>query len=269
MTLGNLANKIKAQLPLILLLTRQELVDRHKGSILGRLWTMLAPLINILVFVLIFSTIMGARLEGFGVEVDQYTYSIYLISGILAWTAFAKSISTITNLFVERAWLITKVRLSLPLLPFSVLLAEGVIYAIGMLFFAIFLILVAFPITIWWLFLPLIFALQLVFTYALGLVLAVLAVYLKDVREGVAVLLPVWFWLTPIVYVSDIIPARVLPWMQLNPLFQIIDAYRELVLYQRMPDLGGLVGVMLISFLLLAIARWLILRTEKDLRDAL
>lgn len=259
----------RQHLPLILLLTRQELVDRHKGSVLGKIWTLLSPLINILVFVLIFSAIMGARLEGFGADVERFTYSIYLISGILAWTAFAKSLNTITNLFIERAGMITKVNTSLAALPLSVLLAEVVVYAISMVFFAVFLIMIGFPIDAHWLCVPLILALQLGFTYALGFSLAILAVYLKDIREGVAVLLPVWFWLTPIVYVDDIIPEWALGLISLNPMFQFIDAYRELILYQRLPGMTGLVIMLIVTLGLLYLAFWLLKRTERDLRDSL
>lgn len=267
--LADLAHKGQQHLPLILLLTRQELIDRHKGSLLGRTWTVIAPLINILVFVLIFSTIMGAKLEGFGAQIDQYTYSIYLISGILAWTAFAKSLSAITNTFIDRAGMITKINTSLKALPLSTLLAETVIYALGMVFFVVFLLLVGFPITSLWLGVPLVLALQLAFTYALGLLLATLAVYLKDIREGVAVLLPVWFWLTPVVYVEGIIPPWALSIIRINPLFQLIHAYRELILYQRLPALPGLLGVALVTLMLFIAAFWLLGRTERDLRDAL
>lgn len=259
----------RQHLPLILLLTRQELVDRHKGSVLGKIWTLLSPLINILVFVLIFSAIMGARLEGFGAEVERFTYSIYLISGILAWTAFAKSLNTITNLFIERAGMITKINTSLAALPLSVLLAEVVVYVISMLFFALFLIMIGFPIDPHWLGVPFILALQLTFTYALGFSLAILAVYLKDIREAVAVLLPVWFWLTPIVYVDDIIPNWALGLISVNPMFQFIDAYRELILYQRLPGMTGLVIMLVITLGLLYVAFWLLKRTERDLRDSL
>lgn len=265
----NIAHKCRQHLPLILLLTRQELIDRHKGSLLGRTWTIIAPLINILVFVLIFSTIMGAKLEGFGAKVDQYTYSIYLISGILAWTAFAKSLSAITNTFLDHAGMITKINTSLKALPISTLLAETVIYAVGMAFFMVFLLLVGFPITAFWLGVPLVFALQLAFTYALGLLLATLAVYLKDIREGVAVLLPVWFWLTPVVYVESIIPAWALPLIGINPMFQLIHAYRELILYQQLPALPGLLAVVLVTVVLFTATFWLLERTERDLRDAL
>ena len=235
----------RQHLPLIILLTRQELVDRHKGSVLGRIWTLLSPLINILVFVLIFSAIMGARLEGFGAEVERFTYSIYLISGILAWTAFAKSLSTITNLFIERAGMIS------------------------MGFFAVFLLMIGFPIDWHWLAIPVVLTLQLGFTYALGFSLAILAVYLKDIREGVAVLLPVWFWLTPIVYVDDIIPDWALGLISLNPMFQFIDAYRELILYQRLPGATGLLAMLAVTLVLLYVGFWLLKRTERDLRDSL
>ena len=259
----------RQHLPLIILLTRQELVYRHKGSVLGRIWTLLSPLINILVFVLIFSAIMGARLEGFGAEVERFTYSIYLISGILACTAFAKSLSTITNLFIERAGMITKVNTSLAALPLSVLLAEIVVYLISMGFFAIFLLMIGFPIDWHWLAIPVVLTLQLGFTYALGFSLAILAVYLKDIREGVAVLLPVWFWLTPIVYVDDIIPDWALGLISLNPMFQFIDAYRELILYQRLPGATGLLAMLAVTLVLLYVGFWLLKRTERDLRDSL
>lgn len=259
----------RQHLPLIILLTRQELIDRHKGSMLGRLWTLLSPLINILVFVLIFSAIMGARLEGFGADVERFTYSIYLISGILAWTAFAKSLSAITNLFIERAGMITKINTSLAALPLSVLLAEIVVYLISMGFFAIFLLMIGFPIDWHWLMVPAVLALQLSFTYALGFSLAILAVYLKDIREGVAVLLPVWFWLTPIVYVDDIIPSWAMGLISLNPMFQFIDAYRELILYQRLPGTVGLATMLVVTLGLLYVAFWLLKRTERDLRDSL
>lgn len=259
----------RQHLPLIILLTRQELVDRHKGSVLGRVWTLLSPLINILVFVLIFSAIMGARLEGFGAEVERFTYSIYLISGILAWTAFAKSLSAITNIFIERAGMITKINTSLAALPLSVLLAEAVVYLISMVFFSLFLIMIGFPIDWHWLIVPFVLLLQLTFTYALGFSLAILAVYLKDIREGVAVLLPVWFWLTPIVYVDDIIPGWAMGLISLNPMFQFIDAYRELILYQRLPGIAGLATMLVVTLGLLYVAFWLLKRTERDLRDSL
>ena len=112
---------LRSSLPVILHLTRQDLIDRHSGSLLGAAWTFIAPLVNILVFVLVFSRIMGAKLEGFGAEIDQYSYSIYLICGVLAWSAFANSLGRITNLYKDQSHLVTKVNVSLLALPLAIL----------------------------------------------------------------------------------------------------------------------------------------------------
>lgn len=256
-------------LPLILHLTRQDLIERHTGSLLGGAWTFVSPLINILVFVLVFSSIMGAKLEGFGAEIDQYAYSIYLICGMLAWIAFSNSLGRITRLFKEHGHMVTKINVSLLSLPLAVLLTETVVYVIGMGFFAGFLLLVDFPLSGYWLLIPLVYLLQCVFIYALGLTLAILAVYLKDIQEVVTVVLQVWFWVTPIVYVLEILPAWVQWGMQFNPAFVLVDAYRSLVMRHQLPELLPITLFALLAFGLLAISLWLLNRTERDLRDCL
>ncbi|MHB0776573.1 ABC transporter permease [Halomonas sp. WWR20] len=259
----------RTELPLILYLARQDLVDRHSGSLLGATWTFIAPLVNILVFVLVFSRIMGAKLEGYGAEIDQYAYSIYLISGVLAWTAFANGLGRITNLYRDQSHLVTKVNVSLLALPFSVLLAEAIVYAISMGFFVGFLLLIDFPLSAYWGLVPFVFALQCLFVYAVGLGLAVMAVYLKDIKEVVAVVLQVWFWITPVVYVVDILPSWAVGWMKLNPFFTLVGAYRDLIMYQRLPDMLPISLFVVISVGILCLSLWLLNRTERDLRDCL
>lgn len=263
------ARAIWRSLPLIVHLTRQDLIERHSGSILGGAWTFVSPLVNILVFVLVFSSIMGAKLEGFGAEIDQFAYSIYLICGMLAWIAFSNSLGRISKLFKEHGHLVTKVNVSLASLPLSVLLTETVVYVIGMGFFIGFLLLVDYPLSAYWLLIPVVYALQCLFVYALGLTLAILAVYLKDIQEVVTVILQVWFWVTPIVYVLEILPGWVQWGMQFNPAFVLVDAYRSLIMRHQLPDLLplALFGVVAVGFLLLGL--WLLGRTERDLRDCL
>src|SRR5690606_1452611 len=85
---------------LLLHFVRQDLVDRHAGSALGALWTLLLPLANILIFTLVFSRIMGARLEMLGMEsLGPYSYSVYLVTGLLAWNCFANTLIRITQVF--------------------------------------------------------------------------------------------------------------------------------------------------------------------------
>src|SRR5690606_20456211 len=113
---------------LLLHFVRQDLVDRHAASALGALWTLLLPLVNILIFTLVFSRIMGARLEGMGVEsLGRYGYSVYLVVGLLAWNCFAATLNRTTQVFHEKAALIGKVRMSLFSLPLYVLISETIV----------------------------------------------------------------------------------------------------------------------------------------------
>jgi lipopolysaccharide transport system permease protein len=258
-----------SNLHLIMHLAREELIERHSGSLLGRTWTVISPIIQIMIFILVFSKIMGAKLEGFGAEIDQYSYSIYLVCGILPWMAFSKSIERISNLFDEKRGLISKINLSLKALPCSVLVAETVIFLIGMFFFMLFLLWIDFqPALTWLLVLPL-FLLQLVIAYGLGLFLAVLAVYLKDVKETIAIGLQLGFWCTPIVYVLEILPQWAVEWMQLNPVFVLINTYRDCLLYKQLPNSGDLLSLLFLAVMLLALSAWLLKKTERDLRDML
>ncbi|NEX17209.1 MAG: ABC transporter permease [Halochromatium sp.] len=251
-------------LALILQFTRQDLVDRYAGSVLGGLWTFIQPLVNMLVFILVFSQIMGARLPEIS---GSFSYSVYLIAGLLGWIAFASTLTRTTTAFIDKAHLITKVRLALWGLPLSIVLSDSIVFLISMGFFLAFLALIEHPISLQFLWIPLIFTLQQGFAYALGMVLAILGVFLRDIRELVTVVLQLWFWLTPIVYVIDIIPEAMQPWLQLNPMFPVIDAYHAVILLNSNPQPLGLLLLALVALLLFALGRWLFSRLERDIRD--
>lgn len=260
---------LKRNSAIILQLTREELIDRYSGSVLGRAWTFITPLAYILVFILVFSRVMGARLEGLGMEAGIYSYSLYLVCGILPWMAFARSVEKITSIFLEKRHLISKVNVSLRVLPFSVIVSETIIFLVGWSFFIIFLfILGMWPTPVWIAIIP-VLLIQLLLVYALGILLATLAVYIRDVREMTAVALQLGFWCTPIVYTLDILPERMIYWINLNPIYQLINAYRSIFLHNSLPEPIGLAVVTILALLLLSVAMWLLKRTEKDLRDTL
>lgn len=251
-------------LPLILQFTRQDLIDRYAGSVLGGLWTFIQPLTNMLVFILVFSQLMRARLPEIS---GSFSYSVYLVAGILGWIAFASTLTRTTTAFIDKAHLIKKIRLALWGLPLSIVLSDSIVFLISMGFFLSFLLLIEHPISLHYLWIPLIFVLQQSFAYALGMVLAILGVFLRDIRELVTVVLQLWFWLTPIVYVFSIIPDFLQPWLRLNPLFPVIDAYHQVVLFNANPQPLGLILLAAATALLFALGRWLFGRLERDIRD--
>jgi len=254
---------------LILNFTRQDLVDRHSASVLGAAWTFILPLINILIFTLVFSRIMGMRIGGMGQDLGPYGYSIYLVSGLLAWNCFAATLTRITQVFHEKAHLIGKVRLSLWSLPVYVILSETVLYLISTSFFMVFLLAIGFDFSLrllWWI--PTFIGMQLL-AFSLGLVCAILSVFLRDIKEMVGVVVQLWFWLTPIVYVPGILPDSVQHLVQLNPFYHLANAYRSALLGTEPPNLVALVLLAIIATVLLVGAIWVGRRLERDIRDFL
>ncbi|MCP4598628.1 ABC transporter permease [Neptuniibacter sp.] len=254
---------------LLLNFVKQDLVDRYSGSFMGRAWAFLMPLLQILIFIFVFSAVMGAKLASLGGDLGEsvFAYSIYLISGILAWNAFSNTIARVACIYSDKAALIGKVQIDLAALPLYILITEAVVYLVGMLFFAAFLFLIDMFHPQYWIWLPLIFLVQQLFAYAFGFICAVFNVLFKDVREFVTVGLQLWFWLTPVVYVVGILPERFHFFFILNPVVHLMDAYRNIVLYQQPPELVPLAVVALIAVVLLFLGVKIFRRLERDIRD--
>ncbi|MCL7462278.1 ABC transporter permease [Pseudomonas sp. NW5] len=254
---------------LIFNFTRQDLIDRHSASMLGAAWTFLLPLVNILIFTLVFSNIMGARLGGQAQDLGTYGYSIYLVSALLAWNCFSATLNRTTQVFHDKAHLIGKVRLSLWSLPVYVSLSETVHYLIATGFFMLFLLAIGFDFSwslLWWL--P-IFVCQQLLAYALGLGCAILSVFIRDIKEVVGVLTQLWFWLTPIVYTSNILPDYLQTAMAYNPFYPLANAYRATLIEGTAPHLPPLLMLGGIAALLLTLVIWVGRRLERDIRDFL
>jgi lipopolysaccharide transport system permease protein len=252
---------------LILTFTRQDLVDRYSTSLLGGVWTLINPLVQILIYTLIFSKIMGARLSDLGAEFNEYGYSIYLVPAVLTWGAFGNTLNRVTTIFQDKAGLIGKVSLSLRALPLYILLSETIVFLISMSLFAIFLLLIGYPITWMWLLLIPVFMVQQLLAYSLGFGAAVLGVFVRDVVELVRITVQLWFWLTPIVYVLAILPQRTQDLLAWNPMTHFVTAFREIILYARIPDVEALAVLLGVGLFLLATALYGFKRLEKELRD--
>jgi lipopolysaccharide transport system permease protein len=253
------------QLPHILLFARQDLLDRHRDSLLGIFWVFLQPLAYILIYSLVFSELMKSRLTGF--EDQPFAYTQYLISGLLVWMLMSNTISQLSAIYQTKAHIIRKIPVSLSIMPLYVPLVETVIYLFGMLVFALMLILMGQTITWYWLWLPVVLVLVLAVAYPFGLILGMLGVFLPDLRTATPIALQLVFWLTPIVYLAAILPESVQTFVHYNPFSWATESVQAIVLYQRSPQLGHLIALFFLAVVLLLTARWLQNRLEKDIRD--
>lgn len=207
-------------------LIQRDLRVKYKGSVLGIGWSLAHPLVVAGVYTLAFRYILKVPIENF---------ALYLLSGMLPWTAFTASLGQSTGSIVDNVSLVRKVafpRMVLPLgavgsnftqfaFMYAALIAGAIVVGPGL----------AAPL----LAVPVVAMLQLAFTAGLGLVLATLHVQFRDTKHLLDVGLQVWFWLTPIVYTVSLIPERFRPLVYLNPMAAFVEAYHATVVDGQWP----------------------------------
>jgi lipopolysaccharide transport system permease protein len=245
---------------------KREFQARYRNSLFGALWTVLNPLSMILVYTVIFSTIMRARLPGVD---DSLAYSVYLCAGLLTWGLFAEITTRSQSMFLENANLLKKISFPRICLPVIVLLNAGINFAIILgLFLGFLLISGRLPGMALLALVPLLI-LQVLFAAGLGMILGVLNVFFRDVGQFFGICLQFWFWLTPIVYPLSILPSGIQSLIGLNPMTALMNSYQNLFLHNQWPDWGSLVPLLVIGLLFCGIALRLFRQRVGEMVDEL
>ena len=258
--------ELPARFDLILSLTRRELATRYKGSALGILWAILTPLVMIAIFTFIFAKIFNAR---FGASGSGWDFALYLFCGLLPWTAFQEAVQQSSTTIVAHANLVKRVVFPLETLPVAQALASLANQMFGTLalLFAAIIIRRELHASVLWL--PLLIAPQLVATLGAAWLVASLGVFLRDVVQGVSLVLMAWLYLTPIIYPESIVPEQYRPFINLNPFTPLIRNYRRILLEGTMPDWNGLAYFTIFALLLFLFGYWWFARTRKSFADVI
>jgi lipopolysaccharide transport system permease protein len=251
---------------LIVDLAKRDFTERYSGSVLGFTWSFIYPLINILIYMIIFGNLMGARLPGM---TSMWGYGIYLIAGIVPWTAFANTVTRSSTVFLDKKNIITKIHLDLPTLPLFIVISETITFIVTFLIFLGILFVTGYSFSPYLAFIPVIYLIQQLFAYALGLFLAMFVVFLRDLREIVTIGFQIWFWFTPIVYVFEILPPLAQQILFWNPALAFISAYHDVFILGKMPSFLYLFLVLIMSILLIGLDYIIFKKLEKDIRDFL
>lgn len=245
---------------------RREYQLRYRGTMLGIAWTVLQPLAMILIYTVIFSQVMKAKLPG--VE-GGFSYSIYLCAGIITWGLFAEIIQRSQSVFLDNANLLKKLsfpRLTLPVIVVATaLLNFSIIFS---LFLAFLLVSGNLPGSAIVGMIPLL-AVQVLFAVALGVTLGVLNVFFRDAGQLSGLLLQFWFWATPIVYPASILPEWLRPWMNLNPMFHLMQGYQGIFVAGQWPAWQNVALVALVAVVLALYALNLFRRHAGEIVDEL
>lgn len=223
---------------------RKELRSRYKGSILGFLWTFINPLLQLIVYSFVFNRIMRV------VPPKGVNYTLWLFVALVPWACIAATISQSTNIIIQNGNLIKKIYFPRIILPISLVMTN----IINMMLTFIIVILVVLgggsPLTFNYLFLPLVFAIQFILLFGFAVLLSVINVYFRDMEHIMSIVVMVWFYVTPIIYSTELVPERFRFYFKLNPIFGLVESYRDILIYGQMPNIKYLLYVLCFSVIL-------------------
>jgi len=203
-------------------LVKRDFRGRYAGSVLGFVWSFVQPLWLLLLFSYVFAVILQLKLDRQATD----NFGIFLFAGLLPWMAFQEGVMRGSSAITDNAELVKKLTFPSQVLVVAVVFAALLHELIAMVVFVAVLAPLGelAPASLPWLLLAL--PLQLAFTLGLGLLLASVNVFFRDVAQILGMLLNGWFYFTPIVYPPDLVPEGYRWLLDLNPFTPLVELYR-------------------------------------------
>jgi ABC-type polysaccharide/polyol phosphate export permease len=248
----------------------RDLKVRYKNSALGIAWSMLNPLGMMLVFTVVFTVMLSNNID---------RYPIFILCGLLPWNWFAGSVVGSIYSVVSNAPLVKKVYFPREVLPLSGVMANLVHFLLALVVLFVMMFVFRTPVTVWVVLLPLIIAVQFVFTLGLAFFLSAINVYYRDTAQIIDVLMLAWFFLTPVFYSMDILPQTkevlgyVVPVQRLayilNPMASLIASYRVILYNGAPPAFDFLLRTVATSLVVLALGYLFFRRASRSFGEVL
>lgn len=234
---------------LLVQMTLRDLLLRYKQTAMGFGWAIFMPLVNTAVFSVIFIRI--APIE------SPVPYPLFAYSGFLFWNFFASSLRFSVTSLTGNTNLVQKVYFPREIFPFSAVLVCLVDLAVGSIVLAALMVYYGIEASTALAFLPVVILVNLAFAAGIALLLSMANLFYRDVKYLFEVVVTVWMFATSVVYPAEAIGGRLGAVLALNPMTQIIDAYRACLLYGRLPDLAAFSATAALS-LVVFVTAWLL-----------
>ena len=217
---------------MIFSLVKKDLRGRYKGSVLGFMWTFINPLLQLIIYTLVFKHFLRA-------DIDRYY--LHLFVALIPWIFFSSSITVGAASIISQKDLVKKIyfpRLVIPisyvtscfvnmLLCFIVIFGVIIVTGAGINFLAV-------------LTLPVIMIVEYILALGMAMITSAITVYFRDLEHILGIVSMAWMYLTPVVYPKSMIPEKYRPIFNLNPMTHIIDCYRTVLYDKQVPDLSTL-----------------------------
>lgn len=245
---------------LIRILTISDLKIKYQSSVLGFAWSLLNPLLLMLVLYFVFSKAFTA---------NQDDFALYLLIGIVTWRFLNNGTSSSIRVIYERSSLVTKVFIPRQVLVLSNVLSSFISSLLE--FMVLFVLLIAFGVdlSLNLLLFPFVYAVYFIMVYGVSLALASLYVYYRDLDQMWEVLLQLGFFLSPVVYPLTSVPEEYLKLYMFNPVTVIMQINREILLYSQTASAGSLLFIAISAAAILAAGSAIFNRLERRFAEEL
>lgn len=211
---------------------------KYKRSVLGVLWSLLYPVLMMSVMALVFSNIFKMSMPG-------VNYLVYLLTGLVIFNYFSEASNLAMSSVVGNFGLLNKVYIPKYIFPLAKVLFVGINFLLTLIPLYIVILATGTGLNVYHLLLPFAYLCLLAFTFGMGLILATISVFLRDMFYIYGIIILMWTYLTPLMYDIQLIPQKFQVFLKLNPLYQYINFSRTIILFHQMPTLGQWMGCLL------------------------
>lgn len=229
---------------LVFAMVSRDLEGRYKGSYGDRLWTVAQPLLLMLAYWFVFGLVLKTR---FGDDPNPAVYMLFFLCGMLPWLAISEAIGRAPNVILEHRNFVKKLVFPVEILPANLAFSGLVSGGLALIVYLFFLMATRERIPPQVLWLPVVLVPQLMFTIGVCWAWAAIGLFARDLAQINGFLLTLLFFLTPICYPMEKLPAEALPILQKSPIYKLVGEYRLLFISGAAPDWIVLAQLLMMS----------------------
>lgn len=246
---------------MIFSLVKRDLRGRYKGSVLGFLWTFINPLLQLMVYTVVFSVIMRAGID---------KYYLFLFVTLVPWIFFSTCLTGGAGCIREQENLVKKIYFPREVLPISFVTSQFINMLFSFIIIFAVLIVSGEGVNIKAiLYLPIIMLVEYVLALGLTFITSALTVYFRDLQYILGIIGMAWMYLSPIMYSVDMVPIEFRWIFRFNPISPIMIAYRDVLYYKQPPHLSTLLGGIIIGSIMLLVGSFSFSKLKKNFAEEL
>ena len=247
-------------------LAKRDLAARFRGSIGDALWTVVHPLLLMLTYLFVFGVVLRARFAG---DPSTAGFALYFLAGMIPWLAFSEVVGRAPSALVEHRHFVKKLVFPVEVLNVGHALSALVTQMIGLALLCLLLLAVRGSVPATALLLPFLIVPQLLLTVGASWILSALGVFLRDLGQIIGFLLTLLFFLTPICYPEESLPAELAPYFRKNPVYVLVRGWRALLLSGELPPLRMMLFLYIASLIVVFVAAHIYRKLRPTFADVL